>query len=47
MKTSVNSFLNFCDCWASGGSNCCDVAEKTNCDVSEERSQCQFRRDGK
>jgi hypothetical protein len=47
MKSSVNSFLIFfCD-WASGGTNCCDVAEKTNCDVSEECSHCQFCRDGK
>ena len=47
MKTSVNSLLIFCDCWPSGGSNYCDVAEKANCDVSEECSQCQFCRDGR
>jgi len=47
MKSSVNSFSIFCDYWTSGGTNCCNVAEKTNCDVFEECSQCYFCRDGK
>ena len=46
MNTNVNSVF-FGDCWASGGANCCGVAEKTNCDVSEVCSQCQFCGDGK